>query len=85
MKPNRESVRQAFVAICGDCEIQNGWPCRTCFFYTAELLGLPETEAHAFWHGSRDDAMYQLEVVALPAAIEHQTKVRAYQAKRASK
>lgn len=45
----RSFMRRAFAAVAGDCTGQDGWPCRTCFFYTMDMLGLPEEEVHAMW------------------------------------
>lgn len=53
LKFNAASVRaglaRAFTEAVGGCNIQDGWPCRTCFWDTFNRLGLPSEEIHALW------------------------------------
>lgn len=46
----REAFRRGFVEAVGGCDIQDGWPCRTCFFAAMGKLGIKDgDDAHAMW------------------------------------
>lgn len=49
-KKVKEELRKWAVKSTGGCDIQDGWPCGTCFVYLLEKIGLnpesPEYEEH---------------------------------------
>jgi hypothetical protein len=87
----RNILKRAFVKVVGGCNIQNGWPCRTCFWSVfEEEFGLNEDEVHALWliqlklrnpSGITDPPTYLVKTEITGAGRAHQLQVEAYQAK----
>jgi hypothetical protein len=84
---HRDTLRRAFVQIVGGCDIQDGWPCRTCFFDTMSRLGIEGEEAHAFWliqlrlrnNGDRVEGLYRVRVDKTLMAQLHDMRIWFYQ------
>ena len=96
-KALREFLRRCTVALCGGCDIQYrengefteamgpGWPCRTCFFCTLDILKVPSMFKHPLWlaqlavrnDGSTWDG-YVVTTTPTPEQAAHEAKALAY-------
>lgn len=82
----RTTLQKAFAAAVGECDVQDGWPCGTCFQYTMRELGLTSEEAHAMWllqlsirNPSERGDTYIVRVEATAAGVAHKERIRKYQ------
>ncbi len=78
----RDTLRKGFVKAVGGCNIQDGWPCRTCFFFALGQVGITGDDAHALWTVQlllRDDGQergYVITCTPTPEQAAHEERAR---------
>ena len=55
IKQAKEELRQWLVKYTAGCDLQDGWPCGTCFIALLDRLGLDEKQEEYHEHNEKID------------------------------
>jgi hypothetical protein len=89
MPPNvdkdiRAVLKHAFAKAAGGCKIQDGWPCRTCFWDMMDRLEIPEQLQHPLWlahlamRNPNGDELYVVTTIPTEEEVARQVKAKVW-------